>query len=133
MILELVRTENGLVPITDEGAAAVKKVNIGFSIFVEYKPRRNMQFHKKYWALLNTVFPNQSHYKTVDNLHEAIKYRAGYYETIIPLKGEPFLVTKSISFGSMDASEFEKFYSNAIDACLELVGDDALNDILRFI
>jgi hypothetical protein len=133
MLLNLVRTINGLVPIDDESVDAVKKIKIGYDIFVEFKPRRNMKFHKKYFALLNAVLVNQRYYKTVDNLHEAIKFKAGYYETIIPLRGEPFLKTNSISFSSMDNLEFERFYNLAIDECIALVGDDAVNNILRFL
>jgi hypothetical protein len=133
MLLNLVRTPNGLVPIDDESVEAIKKIKIGYDIFVEFKPRRNMKFHKKYFALLNAVLVNQRYYKTVDNLHEAIKYKAGYYETIIPLRGESFLKTNSISFSSMDNLEFERFYNLAIDECIALVGDDAVNNILRFL
>ena len=133
MLLNLVRTENGLIPIDDVGVKAISKIKIGSDVFMEYKPRRNMKFHKKYFALLNQVILNQDHYKTVDNLHESIKYFAGYYETIIPLEGEPFLKTKSINFSTLDNSEFEDFYSVALDECLKLVGDDALSEIIKFI
>jgi len=133
MILELVRTPSGLSPITDESVKAVTKITMGDSVFLEYKPRRNMKFHKKYWALLNQVIINQEHYKTVDNLHEAIKFKGGYYETIIPLDASPFIVTKSIAFHSMDAQEFEDFYSVALDECLSLVGEDAISEIIKFI
>lgn len=133
MTLELSRTEHGLVPVTDEGVEAVKKIAMYDHIFVEWKPKRNYKFHKKYWALLNAVFPNQEHFKSVQNIHEAVKYRSGQYETVIPLKGEPFIVTKSISFHSMDEHEFEGFYNMAHQVCCELVGDDAIEDIFRFI
>ena len=133
MLLNLVRTENGLVPIDDKSVAAIQKVKIGYDIFVEYKPRRNMKFHKKYFALLNAVIIHQDHYKTVDNLHEAIKYLSGYYETIIPLNGEPFLKTKSINFSTLDNESFEDFYNVALDECLLLVGDDAINEIIKFL
>lgn len=132
MQLNLVRTENGLAPIDDKSVEAVKKIKVGYDIFVEYKPRRNMKLHKKYFALLNAVIINQDHYKTVDNLHEAVKFRAGYYETIIPLIGDPFIKTKSISFHTLDNMEFESFYGTAIDVCVELVGDDAVEEIIKF-
>ena len=133
MEIELIRTNHGLSPVTDDGVEAVKKIKLGYSVIMTYKPRRNVKFHKKYFALLNAVIINQEHYKTVDNLHEAIKFKGGYYETVIPLDASPFLVTKSIAFHSMDAQEFEDFYSVALDECLKLVGEDAINDIIKFI
>jgi len=132
MLLNLVRTKDGLVPVDDKSVEAVKKIKLGHSVFVEYKPRRNMKLHKKYYALLNAVILNQEHYKSVDNLHEAVKFRAGYYETIIPLEGEPFIKTKSIAFHSLDNMEFESFYNTAIDVCVELVGDEAVEQIIKF-
>jgi len=132
MLIELVRIEKGLSPVNDDDVKAIKKLEIGEHVFMEYKPRRNMKFHKKYWALLNAVIHNQQHYKNSSNLHESVKYRAGYFETMIPLKGEPFVKTKSIAFHSMDGNEFDKFYSVAIDVCVELVGDNAVEEIIRF-
>lgn len=131
--LKKVKGINGLVPCDEETVKLYNKMDYEEEINPDYKPRRNMKFHRKYWALLNAVIINQEHYKTVDNLHEAIKFKGGYYETVIPLDASPFLVTKSIAFHSMDAQEFEDFYSVALDECLKLVGEDAINDIIKFI
>lgn len=133
MYLNLKKTPTGFIPVDEESVKVFNKVKDGFDIFAEYKPRRNMKFHKKYFALLNAVIINQSHYKNTDNLHEVIKFKGGYYDTIVPLKGEPILVTKSIAFDKMDNQEFEKFYSVALDECISLVGDEAVNEILRFL
>jgi hypothetical protein len=132
MLLNLVRTDKGLAPIDDESVKAIQKVKVGSNIYCEFKPRRNMKFHKKYWALLNAVLINQEHFKTVDNIHEAVKYRAGYYETIFTFNGESFIKTKSISFHTLDNMEFESFYNTAIDVCVELVGDNAVEQIIKF-
>jgi len=132
MLLQLLRTKDGLVPVDDASVKAVLKVKEGYEIFAEYKPRRNMKFHKKYFALLNAVILNQEHYKSVDNLHEAIKFKGGFYETIIPLDGHPFIKTKSIAFDKMDGQEFDEFYSVALDEAILLVGEDAVNEIIKF-
>jgi len=132
MLLQLLRTEDGLAPIDDKSVGAVLKIKVGAEVFMEFKPRRCMKFHKKYWALLNAVIHNQDHFKSTDNLHEAVKFRAGYYETIIPLIGEPFIKTKSISFHTLDNMEFESFYNTAIDVCVELTDDEAIEQIIKF-
>lgn len=133
MLLNLKKTPSGFIPVGEDSVKVFNKVKDGYEIFAEYKPRRNMQFHKKYFALLNAVIIHQEHYKTVDNLHEVIKFKGGYYETIIPLNGDSFLKTKSIAFDKMDNLEFEKFYNIALDECISLVGDEAINEILKFI
>jgi len=132
MLLNLKKTMQGFIPCDEESVKTFNKLNEGVDIFVEFKPRRNYRLHKKYFALLNAVIINQQHYKTVDNLHEVVKFKAGYYETIIPLEGDPFLKTKSISFHSMDNMEFESFYNVALDECIALVGDEAIEEIIRF-
>jgi len=132
MLLQLRRTKDGLAPVDDASVKAVLKIKEGYEIFVDFKPRRNMKFHKKYFALLNAVILNQEHYKTVDNLHEAIKFKSGYYETIIPLDGHPFIKTKSIAFDKMDGQSFDEFYSVALDECIKLTSEDAVNEIIKF-
>jgi len=133
MLLNLKKTPQGFIPCDEATTKAFNKVKDGYDIFAEYKPRRNMKFHKKYFALLNAVVIHQDHYKTVDNLHEAIKFKAGYYETIIPLEREAFLKTKSISFHSMNNQEFEEFYSVALDECIKLVSEESVNEIIKFL
>ena len=133
MQLLLKKTEHGLVPIYDDCVEALKKVAMGGEIVVEYKPRRNSMFHRKLFALLNAVLPNQSAHKTIDNILNEVKLKSGHYETMKTQDGFIFHVPKSISFSNMDEAEFEKFYSNALDVCLMLVGDDAMDDILKFL
>jgi len=132
MILHIRKTSDRLVPCGEESVKVFNKLKNDDEIYVEYKPRRNYKFHKKYWALLNAVLINQEHFKTVDNIHEAVKYRAGYYETIFTFNGESFIKTKSISFHTLDNMEFESFYDTAIDVCVELVGDESVEQIIKF-
>ena len=131
-MLNFKKLEDRVVPGDDETAKRFNQMNIGDEICVEEKKGRNMKFHRKYWKLLEAVIENQTHYKTKENLHEAIKFKSGYYETIIPLNGEPIIKTKSISVGSMSAEKFESFYSVALDECVALVSEESVNEIIRF-
>ena len=121
MLLEFIKSDGKLIPANDETFERVKKMPIGESIFMEWKPKRNYQFHKKFFSLLNFIFENQSHYKSLDNLLEVYKFKAGYFETIITHKGAKHYKAKSIAFHNMHNDEFEKFYSAAIDTSLELI------------
>ncbi len=134
-LITLVKREDRLIPTDDESVKIFNSLDVGQEISFEYKVKRqkSYQYHKFYFAMLKSVLDNQSHFKTIDNLHEVVKFRAGLYETIIPLKGEPFIKTKSISFAKMDSLQFDNFMRYAKDVCVELVGDDALNEILRFL
>jgi len=131
--LELTRTEHGLTPTDDASVEAVKKIQLGNSIIVDYKPKRNTGHHRKLFAMLRAVLPNQVHYKSEKNLLTAIKFRGGFYEVLLDHRGEKLLVPDSIAFDAMSQEDFEQFYNTANEVCCELVGDDALEDILRFV
>lgn len=136
MLLEFIKSDSKLIAANDETFEKIKKMSVGESIFVEWKPRRNYNFHKKLFSLLNFVYENQSHYKHLDNLLEAYKFNAGYFETIVTHKGKKHYKAKSISFHAMDNEEFERFYSSAIDTSLELIPMDKKEleeNILRYL
>ena len=101
----------------------MQKIKNGDEILLDYKPKRNIKFHRRLFALLNLIFQNQNHYKSIDNILEMCKFKAGYFETIITHKGEKIhYKTKSISFDEMDNASFEEFYKKCIDVALELTG-----------
>ncbi len=133
MNLELTRTSKGLIPTDDESVKAIQKVKLGDTIIVEWKPRRNLGHHKKLFAMLRAVLPNQSHYKTEKNLLTAVKYRSGHYEILIDHRGEQMLIPDSIAFHAMSQADFENFYNTAHEVCCELVTEEAMEEIMRFI
>ena len=135
MLITLTKLIDRVVPDGDDSYAIFNKMKIGEKISFPYneKKQRNLGYHRFYFAMLKAVLQNQEHYKTIDNLHEVVKFRSGYYQTIIPLKGEPLIVTKSLSFDKMDKQAFDEFMKEAKNVCVELVGDDALEEIIRFL
>ena len=123
MKLLFIKSQGGvLIPADAECIENMQKVKNNETIMIEYKPKRNIFFHRKAFALLNLVLANQDHYKTVENILEVVKFRAGYFETIIAHTGKKHYKTKSISFSEMDNLEFEDFYSKIIDVAFELTG-----------
>ena len=136
MLLTFIKTSSGLVAADDDTYETVKKLPVGGEVYFEYKPKRNYRFHKKLFALLNFILSHQSYYKDIDNILEIVKFRAGYFDTILMHNGKKHFKTKSISFEKMDNTEFEKFYGKVIDVAVELVGvgrEDLENEILRFL
>jgi hypothetical protein len=135
MLITFKKHHDRLIPADEDSVKFFNNLKIGeeFSCDYKIKKQRSYQYHKFYFAMLKAVLNNQSHYKTIENLHEAVKVRSGYYETIIPFKGEPFIIAKSLSFEKMDSLQFDEFMKEAKTVAMELVGDDALEEILRFI
>ena len=133
-LLTFKKLNDRVIPADEATSKLFNSLDINEEFSFEYKPlkQRNYKFHRKYYALLNAVVKNQEHYKTVDNLHESIKFKSGLYETIIPLEGHPFIKTKSISFASMSSSDFEDFWNIALDECIKLVSEESVNQIIRF-
>lgn len=106
----------------------------GEIVSAEIKRPRNYKFHKKYFALINYAYsvwePAEVEYrgeiaeKSVDRFREDITILAGYYETVVNIKGDVKAQAKSISFGSMSEDEFEQLYSKTIDVLLKHVFDN---------
>jgi hypothetical protein len=88
---------------------------------------RNPRFHRKFFALLKIGFdawePTLTHdgqpvAKDFDQFREDVTIMAGHYMQTWTLDGEMRLRAKSISFGRMDETEFERVYSSVADVLL---------------
>lgn len=139
-----------LVPVDDEAAAELQKIKTGTVVSVEVKRVRNYQFLKKFFALLNlafdawepavTEFKGEPIKKNFDRFRNDITVLAGYYEATVNMRGDVRMVAKSISFGSMEQSEFDKLYSAVIDVILQRILtnytrddlDEVIDRVLRF-
>ena len=102
----------------------------------EIRQPRNVQHHRKLFALLGLVLVNQEYFKTTDALLYALKMRLGY---VVPvqIKGLVGYMPESISFSKMDQLEFNEFYSKAVDFIIEDVipgmdRQDLINEVEGF-
>ncbi len=132
MLLNLVRTEQGLTPIDDTSVDAVKKIPLGKEVNVEWKPKRNYKNHKRFFSMLQGVINNSDHYKSIDNLLDMLKLKTGYFETVITHKAETYYIPKSIAFHAMKEDEFNEFFSKCIDIILEFTPEQDIESILRY-
>lgn len=109
----LVKFLGGLRPVDDAGAALLAKLGIGELVKVEIKRPRNVRFNAKFFAMLNIIFQNQDHYKSIDDLLAVCKLRTGHVIVIQTRDGE-VRIPASISFSAMDDDEFAAFYDRAV-------------------
>ena len=120
----LTKQLNGnLKPSTQEDKEKLAKIKVGEEIRVEFTRPRNIQFHRKYFSLLNLAFDNMperygEQYKNVDQLRKAIMLELGRYKLITNLQGHSWPEIESISFANMKQDEFEKVYSETIDVII---------------
>jgi hypothetical protein len=110
----------GLMPLYPSDYEEKKKLPIGWEGVAEIKRERNYEFHKKFFALLNMFFDNQPEENEIKNFNTFRKIKtmkAGFYESVITDKGITYLPI-SISFSSMDETEFKDLYSKMLDVVI---------------
>jgi len=131
------KTIYGLVPVFNSDHEKLKesKLKIGEVYEVDIKKKRNYQFHKKYFALLNLCFENQEHFELFDDLRDYVTVKSGYYRKITMPNGYEDIKPKSISFAKMDEIEFDDLYQKTITVVCNFIGiekEELLNEILNF-
>lgn len=138
--MRLVKTSMGLKPYTDEDALELRRVGIGDILQAKALDQRNVQHHRKFFALIRIVFDNMPeqydrHFPTQDDLrHELIK-RAGFFKEYTDLKGIKQYRAESISFDSMSQKRFDELYDRVLDVVVRWFAFDRdilENEILQF-
>ena len=109
------RSDNSFIAANDSDYDNVLKIKIGETYkYVVTKPR-NLNHHRKFFALLNKVYENQERFKHFEDLRNELIKEAGYFEEYVTLQGELIRKAKSIAFGNMDQFEFDNLYSKIKD------------------
>jgi hypothetical protein len=133
----LVKKQFGkLIPVYNSDAEKLKacKLKEGEVYEVEIKKKRNYEFHKKYFALINLCYDNQDVFDEFDNLRDYLTCKSGFYIKITTPDGE-MIKPKSISFANMDNIEFEQLYQKTIGAICKFIDveeKDILDEIVNY-
>ena len=129
MKLLVVSTPRGLVPLGDDDYEEKKKLKLGQTYSVEVKVARNVDFHRKYFALISYAweFLNEQEverFRIKDNFRKYIEIAAGHCDVIFhPRLQEYVEIPKSISFGKMDNAEFSDLYRRVKDVIFSIIGN----------
>ena len=132
MKLNLVKTLGGLKPAFDSDKEQYNKIPNDTILEFDVKVPRNLQLHKKYFALLNLGYQNQSDYKNFDWFRQDVLIAIGqFHEKVNYLEGGVVtLEAKSIKFSSMGNDEFNSIYEATLDFLSEKMGVGT-GDILK--
>ena len=115
----LMRRHLGALRPTDiVGEEMLRGIKTGEVVEVTVKRKRNVGHLRKWFALLNVVFPHQDTYATMETFRAAITVALGYGETVKLPDGRTIIVPKSISFAKLDQKGFEELYDRAIHLIL---------------
>lgn len=129
MKLLVVNTPRGLVPLGDDDYEEKKKLKLGQTYSVEVKVARNVDFHRKYFALIAYAWEflneqEEERFKTKDNFRKYLEMAAGHCDVIFHPRLQEFVeIPKSISFGSMDNTAFSGLYERVKDVIFSIIGD----------
>lgn len=134
MKLLVINTPRGLVPMGDDDYEEKKKLKLGQTYSVEIKVARNLDFHRKYFALVAYAweFLNEQEaakFKSKENFRKYLEMAAGHCDIIYHPRLQEFVeVPKSISFGSMDNTAFSELYERVKDVIFSIIGDRVSRD-----
>lgn len=122
-------TPRGLVPLDDDDFEEKKKLKLGQTYSVEVKVARNVDFHRKYFALVAYAWEFLTEQETVtfkskDNFRKYLEISAGHCDVIFHPRLQEFVeIPKSISFGKMDNTAFSELYERVKDVIFSIIGD----------
>lgn len=122
MELRLLNTPSGLKPLYDEDYDQKKKLKIGEIYKVKITIARNINFHRKYFALINCAWAYQNesttkHFKNnVECFRKTVEIAAGHCDTVYNLSLKSWVdIPKSIAFDKLKQEEFEDLYERVKD------------------
>lgn len=120
-----------LMPDDEESCEVVETIKPGSVVKAEITKPRNLQFHRKFFALVNVAFeawdsPELAFKgipvkKSKDRFRKDLIILAGYGYPVVNLRSEVRYEAQSIKFGSMSQDEFERLYSSVVDVVLSKV------------
>ena len=124
----VVNTPRGLVPFGDDDYEAKKRLKVGEIYTVDVKVMRNVDFHRKYFAMIAYAweFLNEKEterFKSKENFRKYLEIAAGHCEVIYHPRLQEFVeISKSISFGSMDNTAFSELYDRVKAVIFSIIG-----------
>ena len=129
MKLLVINTPRGLVPLGDDDYEQKRKLKLGETYSVEVKIVRNVDFHRKYFALIAYAweFLNEQEterFKDKENFRKYIELAAGHCDVIFHPRLQEFVeIPKSIAFAKMDNTAFSDLYGRVKDVIFSIIGD----------
>lgn len=144
MEIYLLNTSHGLMPMYDTDYDQKKKLKIGQTYKAKITVPRNIDFHRKFFALINCAWEYQNeavqqHFKnSVDQFRKSVEMSAGWCDTVYSIKRNEWLdIPKSIAFDKMDNIEFSTLYDNVktvlFTVFLKNVSEEVfMNELINF-
>lgn len=131
MKVNLIKQGQVLIPATPSDEEKIAAIKNGQFLEVDIKQKRNLLFHRKFFAMLNIGFeafePERKDYKgqvavkNFDRFRKDVVIMAGFYDATYDIQGNLKLEAHSISFGKMSEDDFNKVYNACCNVLLQKV------------
>jgi len=103
----------------------LSKTKLGQGVLIDPRRPRNINHHRKLFALLTIAVENWPIEITKEALLGLIKLKTGHADPIKSADGMIYHIPKSINFESMGQDEFNPFYESALNLIALALGVDA--------
>lgn len=137
MQINLLCTASGLVPASDSDYELKQKLKVGGIYQAEIKVKRNYQFLKKAFSLLNAAWSLMDERQTAgwrskEGFRAYLTVAAGYYDVYFNPRLQQFVEQpKSWAFDSMTEEEFGGLYERMKDVIYGILGDKVTPEIFE--
>lgn len=128
MKINLIKQGQVFTPATPADEDKISSIKSGQFIEADIKQKRNLKFHRKFFAMLNIGFeafePDIKAYqglvavKNFERFRKDVIIMAGFYDATYDIQGNLKLEAHSISFSKMGEDEFNKVYNACCNVLL---------------
>lgn len=108
-------TEIGVFPVYEQDKETFGGYDQKNEIMAKFWHPRNIDHHRKFFALLRCAYANQSQYRDPESFRKVLLIAIGCMELAQGFDGKWYAIPKSMKFESMDQVEFtEEVYNPAL-------------------
>lgn len=136
MELRLAKRCDGLLEAWDDDTMeALKTIQPGRYMVVEYKPRRKLDNHKRWFAYVSHTFSMQDRYDDKEVWRGILQIYGGHCKTVVSSTGDVHIWPESIAWSVFnDEQKFIKMFKRSIKMYLSQFGNGMTEDeLLRII
>lgn len=121
--LYMTRTVTGLKAADQKAQNVLRKIPVGEMVQCKITNPRNLAHHKKFMKLIDIFWEAAGDWSSPYAVLVELKCRLGHIQKLtIRETGEIMTVPRSISFASMDQTQFEEFYEKALNELCIMAG-----------
>lgn len=106
--------DGALVPLDDDGRAAVAALKPGRAVLVTIRAPRNVRHHRLLFRLLSMVIDGGAWEGNRDSLLDYVKVESHHVRTVISRRYGVVYIPKSIAFEAMAQDEFRAWFDRAV-------------------